>query len=319
MSNIRPMQEDDLERVIEIEAAAFGAWYRQTYGREGGVPPRTQTNVRSCLAKDPAGCFVAETEDQVVGFILSRTWGSVGWFGTFSVLPEWQGQGIGKQLVAASLGYLRQRPDRVIGLSTMPESPYNLGLYLNLGFELRPLTLFLRKSLEGSAEGSIPLPCWSQATPATREGWLASLREASGRIHPGLDYSKEMVVTAQYEQGETVILTEGGQAVGMAVVWLTSGRQRLEATYGNTLVLALDPAHTNTGRFRALLAGTEAMIRAHGLEEILLPVNARHTWALAHLLQWGYRVERAMLRMVLAGTDSGPAVDDHVNLVRWAG
>jgi len=319
MSNIRTMQEDDLERVIEIEAAAFGAWYQQTYGRESGFPPRTQTNVRSCLAKDPAGCFVAETEDTVAGFILSRTWGSVGWFGTFSVLPDWQGQGIGKQLVAASLGYLRQRPGRVIGLSTMPESPYNLGLYLKLGFEVRPLTLFLRKSLAGSAEGSIALPRWSQATPATQAGWLASLRAAWGRIHPGLDYSKEMVVTAQYEQGETVVLTEGGQAVGMAVVWLTSGRQGLEAQFGHTLVLALDPAHRNPDRFRALLAGTEALIRAHGLEEILLPVNARHTWALAHLLQWGYRVERAMVRMVLAGTDRGPAVDDQVNLVRWAG
>jgi ribosomal protein S18 acetylase RimI-like enzyme len=319
MNNIRTMQEDDLDAVIEIEAAAFGAWYRQTYGGESGVPPRTQTNVRSCLAKDPAGCFVAETEDTVVGFILSRTWGSVGWFGTFSVLPDWQGQGIGKQLVAASLGYLRQRPGRVIGLSTMPESPYNLGLYLKLGFQMRHLTLFLRKSLAGSLERSIKLPCWSQATPATREGWLASLREAWGRIHPGLDYSQEMVVTAQYEQGETVVLTEGGQTVGMAVVWLTSGRQGLEAKFGYTLVLALDPAHTNADRFRALLAGTEGMIRAHGLKEILLPVNAQHTWALEQLLHWGYRVERAMVRMVLAGTDRGPAVDHHVNLVRWAG
>ncbi|MEJ2736452.1 MAG: GNAT family N-acetyltransferase [Anaerolineae bacterium] len=319
MRNVRTMQEHDLERVIEIEAAAFGAWYKQTYGREGGIPPRTQTNVRSCLAKDPAGCFVAEEEDQVVGFVLSRTWGSVGWFGTFSVLPEWQGQGIGKQLVAASLGYLRQRPGRVIGLSTMPESPYNLGLYLNLGFQIRRLTLFLRKSLPGSPERADPLPCWSQATPATRDGWLAGLREASDRIRPGLDYSKEILVSAQYGQGETVVLTERGQAVGMAVVWLTSGRQGLEATFGNTLVLALDPAHTDAGRFRALLAGTEAMVRARGLEEILLPVNARHTWALEQLLRWGYRVERAMVRMVLAGTDRGPAVDDQVNLVRWAG
>jgi ribosomal protein S18 acetylase RimI-like enzyme len=128
MSNIRTMQEDDLEWIIGIEAAAFGAWSRQTHGGEGDIPRRTRTNVRSCLVKDPAGCFVAQGDDHVIGFILSRTWGSVGWFGTFSALPEWQGQGIGKQLVAASLGYLHQQPDRVVGLSTMPESPYNLGL-----------------------------------------------------------------------------------------------------------------------------------------------------------------------------------------------
>lgn len=319
MSHIRIMQEGDLEQVIEIEAAAFGAWHRRTYGRESGIPQRRRTNVRSCLVKDPAGCFVAEEDEHLVGFIFSRTWGSVGWFGTFSVLPEWQEQGIGKRLIAASLGYLRQRPGRVIGLSTMPESPYNLGLYLKLGFQMRHVTLFLRKSLKESPETLSKLPEWSQATPASQESWLVSLREVSERIHPGLDYSKEIEVTAQYEQGETVILTERGQAVGMAVVWLTSGRQGQAATYGNTQVLVLDPSHTDGNRFRALLTGAEAMVRARGVEEIILPVNAQHTWALERLLHWEYRVERAMLRMVLAGTDGGPTVDHHVNLVRWAG
>jgi len=319
MSSIRTMQEDDLDRVIEIEAAAFSAWYKQVRGGEEDIPRRTRTNVRSCLTKDPEGCFVAKEDGRAVGFILSRTWGGVGWFGTFSVLPEWQGQGIGKQLVAASLGYLRRRPGRVIGLSTMPESPYNLGLYLKLGFQVRHLTLFLSKSLEQPPEGAVHLPRWSETDPATQERWLAELREASDRIHPGLDYSKEIVVTAQYDQGETVVLTEDGRAVGMAVVWLTSGRQGQEAAYGNTQVLALDPVHTDVDRFRALLTGAESMVRAHGLEEIIVPVNGRHTWALGQLLRWDYRVIRAMLRMVLAGTDSEPTLDHHVNLVRWAG
>jgi ribosomal protein S18 acetylase RimI-like enzyme len=319
MSDIRMMHEDDLEHVIAIEAAAFGAWHRQTYGGGGDVAPRTRTNVLSCLAKDPAGCFVAREDDQPVGFIFSRTWGSVGWFGTFSVLPEWQGQGIGKQLLAASLGYLRQGPGRVIGLSTMPESPANLGLYLKHGFQVRHLTLLLRKSLAGSAEPTAGLPRWSRATPATRARWLASLRAASGRIHPGLDYSKEIVTTAEYQQGDTAVLAEGGQAAGMAVVWLASSRQGQEAPFAVMQALVLDPAHTGAGRFRALLAGAESMVRASGLDEILVPVNARHTWALAQLLRWDYRVMRAMVRMVLAGTDRGPAVDRHVNLVRWAG
>jgi hypothetical protein len=188
-----------------------------------------------------------------------------------------------------------------------------------MGFHMRHLTLFLRKSLEGLSENPAELLRWSQATPATQEHWLASLREASGRIHPGLDYSKEIVVTAQYEQGETVVLTKGDRAVGMAVVLLTSGRQGQETKVGTTLVLALDPAHTDADRFRTLLGGTESMVRVHGLEEIVVPVNTRHTWALEQLLRWDYRVDRAMVRMVLAGADSGPVTDHHVNLVRWAG
>jgi hypothetical protein len=126
-------------------------------------------------------------------------------------------------------------------------------------------------------------------------------------------------VTAQYEQGDTVVLTVGDRAIGMALVLLTSGREGQEAKIGNTLVLALDPAYTDADRFRTLLAGTESMIRAHGLEEIVVPVNTRHNWALEQLLCWDYRVDRAMVRMVLTGTDSGPAADHHVNLVRWVG
>lgn len=313
------MRHEDAAAVCEVHSVTFLAQARKVRGEQARPLRRTQASVLVSLEKDPAGCFVAEEAGSVIGCIMSRTWGSVGWFGTYAVLPEYQGQAVGKRLLAASLDYLRQDGDRVIGLETMPESPYNLGLYLKLGFQVRHLTLFLSKSLEQPPEGAVHLPRWSETDPATQERWLAELREASDRIHPGLDYSKEIVVTAQYDQGETVVLTEDGRAVGMAVVWLTSGRQGQEAAYGNTQVLALDPVHTDVDRFRALLTGAESMVRAHGLEEIIVPVNGRHTWALGQLLRWDYRVIRAMLRMVLAGTDSEPTLDHHVNLVRWAG
>lgn len=75
--------------------------------------------------------------DEAVGFIFSRIWGKVGWFGTFSVLPEFQGQGIGQRLVAARINYLHESGFRVIGLETIPENPYNLGLYHKMGFQSR--------------------------------------------------------------------------------------------------------------------------------------------------------------------------------------
>jgi ribosomal protein S18 acetylase RimI-like enzyme len=97
------------------------------------------TNVLTLRENDPEGCFVAEEEGRVVGLVFSRTWGGVGWFGTFAVLLKYQGRGIGKRLIAASLDYLRQDPGRVrvIGLETMPESPYSPGLYLRRGLQAR--------------------------------------------------------------------------------------------------------------------------------------------------------------------------------------
>ncbi|RLC60774.1 MAG: hypothetical protein DRI80_10250, partial [Chloroflexota bacterium] len=190
MVTIRLMREEDADAVRRVDAAAFGAWWRQLMGEAAELPQRTRRNVLALLEKDPEGCFVAEDDGRVVGLIFSRTWGGVGWFGTFAVLPECQGRGIGKRLIAASLEYLRWDTDRVIGLETMPESPYNLGLYLRQGFQARFPTFLLSKDLEPSAGGDVGIPCWSRADEGTRERWLAELREATGQIHPRLDYTK---------------------------------------------------------------------------------------------------------------------------------
>jgi len=319
MVAIRPMCEGDIDAVRQVDIAAFSAWWRQLTGDTTGRPQRTRTSVLACQEKDPEGCFVAEEEGRVVGLIFSRTWGSVGWFGTFAVLPEYQGRGIGKQLIAASLEYLRRDPNRVIGLETMPESPYNLGLYLQRGFQACLPTLLLSKDLEPSAEGNVDLPRWSRASAKTRERWLADLREVTGRIQPRLDYTKEIISTARNGLGETMVLADGARAIGMSVVWLVGSREGLGEERASTHILALHPVHTDEEAFRALLGASEALARARGKRKLTLPVNARHAWALERLLEWGYRVERAMVRMVLEGTDEGPSTDNCVNLSRWAG
>jgi ribosomal protein S18 acetylase RimI-like enzyme len=321
MTTIRRMEADDADAVRQVEAAAFGAWLRQARGREEALPPRTRTNVLVTREKDPDGCFVAEDEGRVVGFVFSRTWGSVGWFGTFGVLPERQGCGIGRRLIAASLDYLRREPERTIGLETMPDSPYNLGLYLRLGFRVRFLTLQLSKTLDPSlGDGEeLQLACWSELDAGIRERRLADLREATDRILPGLDRAKEIVSAARHGLGETVLLVDGARAVGASTVRLVRRREGLEDDRAVAQPVVLHPAHTSEEAFRALLEGSEALARGRGKREMVVPVNARHTWALERALRWGYRVKAASVRMVLAGTDGGPCADDHVNLARWAG
>ena len=319
MSTIRLMREEDTDAVRQVDALAFGAWWRQLTGETAGRPQRTFISVLACREKDPEGCFVAEGDGRVVGLVFSRTWGGVGWFGTFAVLPEYQGRGIGRQLIAASLDYLRQDPERVIGLETMPESPYNLGLYLRRGFQVRLPTLLLSKDLKPSIKGEADLLRWSRASAKTRERWLADLREATGRIYPRLDYTKEIISTARHGLGETLVLTDGVRAVGLSITWLVSSREGKGEEWASVQILALHPAHTNERLFRTLLDATEALAHTHGKRKLTLSVNGRHAWALEQLLRWGYRVERAMVRMVLKGTDKGPPTDGCVNLSRWAG
>jgi ribosomal protein S18 acetylase RimI-like enzyme len=317
---IRGMRDRDLDPVREVDSLAFSEWWQALQGENAELPQRTRANVSALREKDPQGCFVAEVDGSLVGFIFSCTWGSVGWLGPFAILPAHQGQGIGKRLLQASLGYLRQDPNRVIGLSTMPESPHNLGLYLKTGFQARFLTLLLSKPLEGLNRRTLNLPHWSEADPLTQDQWLADLREATDRIHPGLDYAKEIHSTAHHDFGHTVVLTKNKQAVGMSILHLQSS---LEGKMGESTavlqVLILHPSHTEGKAFRTILEGGESLASLHGKRRITIAVNTRHTWAVEQALRVGYRVERAALRMILTGTDAGPSLDGHVDLSRWAG
>jgi ribosomal protein S18 acetylase RimI-like enzyme len=319
VSKIRAMREEDADDVRKVDAVAFGTWWQQQTGQPVPVPQRTQTNVLACREKDPEGCFVAEEGGRVVGFIFSRTWGGVGWFGTFAVLPEYQGRGLGKRLVGFSLEYLRREPHRVIGLETMAESEYNLGLYLRQGFRACLPTFSFSKPISQPTADHAGLAHWSVANAETRVRWLADLRVASEQIRPGLDYSKEILSTAEHELGETLVLCEGSQAVGFSTVWLVSSREGWGDEFASIQAMALHPAHSREDALHALLHGSEALASTQGKETLVVPVNARQTWALERLLAQGYRVSRAMMRMVLKGTEVERADDRHVDFSRWAG
>jgi hypothetical protein len=254
-----------------------------------------------------------------VDAVAFGTWRSVAWFGTFAVLPDYQKRGIGQRLLAAGLRYLRQTPHRMIGLETMPESPYNLGLYVKQGFRLSLPTLLLSRRLERVTASDTRLAQWSRARAGTQRRWLSELREATHHIRPGLDYSKEITSTTGHGLGETLLLTAGTRAIGMSNVWLTGSREGCGHETASVQIIALDPAHTTDYTFRALVEASEALAHVHSRQEMIVPVNTRHAWALEQLLDAGYRVERLSSRMILAGTDADPSTDSHVNLSRWPG
>jgi ribosomal protein S18 acetylase RimI-like enzyme len=317
MIQIRLMQREDVDAVRQVDAAAFGIWWKQLRRELTDLPARTQASVLSCLEKDPDGCFVAEEDGQVAGFVFSRTWGRVGWFGPLAVLPECQGRGIGRQLIAACVGYLRCHTN-VVGLETMPESPYNLCLYLRLGFRVRVSSLMLSKRLDRPGSDALPTTAWSTAGGKLQQRWLAQLRAATSRIYPGLDYSKEIIDTARRGLGETLVLTDRARAIGFSTIWVVSSREGW-GDDASIQVCALDPNHTDEESFYALIQASEALARLHDKASLTIPVNAGHTWAVERLLDWGYRVDRSMVRMVITGTGTGPGTDRCVDLSRWAG
>lgn len=323
MSTIRNTHADDADAIRRIDAVAFNAWWQQVKGKESELLPRTRANVLACLEKDPDGCFVAEEDDQLVGFIFARTWGRVCWGGTFAVLPAYQRRGIGRQLIDTCLAYLRQGPNRVIGLETMPDSPRNLTLYMRYGFQPRLPSFVLKKPLNATTLGNAPdktwLPRWSAADGSTQERWLTEMQDATARISPGYDYTREIISTERHKFGETLVLTKGSKAIGLSIIWLVSHREKPAAGWAHIDIAALHPAYTNEESLGELVEASEAFARTHGKQILTVKVNARHAWALERLLERGYHVWQSRIRMVLKGTNEGPTTDGYVNLSRWAG
>jgi ribosomal protein S18 acetylase RimI-like enzyme len=315
---IRSMTEGDADAVRQVERAAFAARWKPEQNAHAERPPRTRANVLIRLRKDPDGCFVAQVGSEMVGIVFSRTWGSVGWCGSLAVHPDWQGQGIGRQLLHASLAYLRADPRRVVGLETGAGEAGNVSLYLRAGLVPCPITLHLARELGGDAEPAT-LPLWSAARAEVRSQWLEGLREASGTVIPGLDYGKEIESARREALGDTCVALEGGRAVGLGVATVVSPFEGWGAEAAIVQALLLDQRYVSEARLSGLLAGVEAIARRAGCRRLQLVVSAGRRWTVDRLLRRGYRLERVGLQMIHG---DGPALTfdpDGVDCSRWAG
>ncbi|WP_329856589.1 N-acetyltransferase [Stenotrophomonas muris] len=128
---IRPESSNDRASIHALTEAAFR-----------DVPHSSQTEQFIVDALRSRGelslSLVAEKDGQVVGHIalspVTISDGSTGWFGLgpISVLPDWQGQGIGAALMHAALGALREQDAQ--GCVVLGEPAY----YGRFGFRAEP-------------------------------------------------------------------------------------------------------------------------------------------------------------------------------------
>jgi ribosomal-protein-alanine N-acetyltransferase len=106
--NIRPYSPADLWRLHAIDQAAFEpslAW--------------TLSELRSFIAWPHSCTLVAEHENEPIGFVTaSLVKSNTGHISTLDVLPAWQRQGVGSQLLAAIEEWLWKRGAKRVLLET---------------------------------------------------------------------------------------------------------------------------------------------------------------------------------------------------------
>ena len=149
---IRPVRDDDLPAIFEMEVAAF----RDHFGGIDDTPEAFERMVRD-PRRDTALWVVAWHGDEIVGQSLNRidraeneAFGVTrGWVNAVGVRRAWRSRGIGRALVAESLGVLRDAGMTSARLGVDAENPHGaLGLYESLGFGVVKRGMNYRKPME---------------------------------------------------------------------------------------------------------------------------------------------------------------------------
>ena len=292
--------EQAVERDIEGLNRVFAEAFTDRYRRDGligvRVPQLNPLVWRYALLDAGEGAMVWRDEHgEVAAFNVAHQAGAEGWMGPLAVRPDRQGTGVGKTIVRTAADWLIDRGITTLGLETMLRTPENIGFYARLGFTPGYLTVTLTNEI---ATRGHPAPVLLSRRPADeKEAAMASGRRLVSDLVTGIDFSREIMLTAELGLGDTS-LVEGDTGLDAMAVWhsvpLADSRTRDE-------VRVLKLAARNDAAFDAAIAAVEAAAAKSGIRRIAVRCQSRYAEAFRRLIARGYRVRWTDLRMTYEG------------------
>ncbi|HCU12807.1 MAG TPA: hypothetical protein DGB72_11860, partial [Gemmatimonadetes bacterium] len=207
--------------VREIPAlnAVFSEAFTERYRRDGmvgvRVPHLNPAVWKFAITDAEDGAMIwRNARDGIAAFNMVHRSGVEGWMGPLAVHPDYQSQGVGKMIVSSGVEWLKKAGAKVIGLETMPRTMDNVGFYSSLGFTPGHLTVTV--TLEAARAG-IQATAMSSLNPHERELALRQCRALVEQLAPGYDYTREIVLTAQHQLGDTLFVRKGNDVLSFAV------------------------------------------------------------------------------------------------------
>jgi len=142
---IRPYRSEDLPALKQITATCFPqvSIDRNIENRCGLIGGHDwQWRKLRHIDQDVAGpnarhVLVGTDGGRVVGYVTTRVDqdSRIGWIPNLAVLPEYQGQGLGRQLLRAALDHLRGQGMECARIETLEQNQVGWHLYPSMGFE----------------------------------------------------------------------------------------------------------------------------------------------------------------------------------------
>lgn len=172
------------------------------------------SRTRHLLGTDPPGCWVAEQDDRLIGVVVSFLREKMWLLASYAVVPDAQGLGLGRALLAPALEYGRGSLRGMLNASSDPKA---VRRYHDAGFRMHP-QMFLRGTPDRSR---IPVVEKVREGSESDVDWMDSVdRQTRGAAH-GVDHA---VLMRQYR----LVVSETSSAQGYA--YLDDGVALLAAT-----------------------------------------------------------------------------------------
>jgi GNAT superfamily N-acetyltransferase len=293
----------------------FSEAFTDRYQRDGlagvRVPPLNPVVWRYALELAGEGAMIwRDAAGSIAAFNMAHHSGVEGWMGPLAVRRGLQERGAGGEIVRAGIRWLKRQGVRVIGLETMPRTVENIGFYSRLGFLPGYLTVSLTRS---AAHSRVAGASRLGAHPAKRDSQIESCRILTHQCADGVDFTREILRTAELALGDTTLLERRGRLAGFAVwhaVPLAAGRHAED-------LRVLKLVAVDTAALESLLdaLGSEAAERR--LERVTVRAQGAFHQAYAAMVDRDFRVQWTDLRMTLRGYPEPPANGEAVVFSNW--
>lgn len=209
--DVGPLRESELEEAHRIVRLAFGTFLGladplEFMGDRNFIAPRWRSRHVTVIA--------ARENGRLIGSNAVTRWGSFGFFGPLSVLPEAWNRGVAQRLLEATMKIFDAWGVRHTGLYTFPHSTKHVALYQKFGYWPRYLTAILTRAPEPGAAAPVLL----SSLPGTqREEMIQACSRLTDRIDAGLDLSGEICAVLAQGTGDVVLIRTRGVLDAFAV------------------------------------------------------------------------------------------------------
>ena len=145
------LKRNEIEEAERIFRLAFGTFL--------GMPnPLDFMDDRNLMAprwrSEHVQVVAAREGGRLIGSNVVTRWGSFGFFGPLTVLPEYWDKGVGQRLLERTVSIFDRWGLRHTGLYTFPNSAKHMALYQKFGYWPRYLTALMTRTPESSGRES---------------------------------------------------------------------------------------------------------------------------------------------------------------------